>query len=448
MAATFSAGGLASGLDSNTIIDKLVELRSGKVTQLKTKKSAYQSQVSVVADLASKLSAFKTAAAALQSGGALGVAVSSAPTGMSVKASTSAQSGRYSVQVDSLASAAKARSTAFANGGAPVTGGTLGISISGDSYSVNIPDGASLSEVATAINGQVGKVSATVLSNGTSSYLSITNRDTGFTVGGQASDALVITEQSTGTAGQPLGLGITAGATNAKLNVDGLQFERSSNIVSDVLPGVTMTLTGQTTVPDELVLGNDVDTTKANLQGFVDAYNTVLTALQKQLAVLPLTDRQYTLSGDGALKGIQSAMQSLVSKVIPGSTSVRSLADLGIKSARDGQLSIDSPTLEKAIARAPSAVNALFATATDGLGDFTKRMVDGYTNSVDGILTVRTSSLNKSVNRLGTDIDNAQRGVDAYRDQLTKQYTAMETIVSGLKSIGSYLTSQEAAKNK
>ena len=71
MDATFRAGGLASGLDTNTIVDELVKLQRRPIDLLKQKQSGLKVQVSTLGDLLSKLNALDTAAKALSETGTL-----------------------------------------------------------------------------------------------------------------------------------------------------------------------------------------------------------------------------------------------------------------------------------------------------------------------------------------------------------------------------------------
>ncbi len=443
----FRAGGLASGIDTNSIIDQLVTIESRPLTILKAKQSALKSQVSLLGDVASKLSALRDAAKALKSDGALSVVATTGQTGFSVAAGAGAQAGRYGIQVTALASEAKARSVGFAGDDAAVQAGTLNLNVMGTSYDVTINDGDSVADVAAAINASAAPVSATLISDGTQTYLSISNDETGFPVGGVAGDALLITENYNGGAGQSLGLAMTSTAANAHFTVDGLPIERQSNEVSDVIQGVSFSLKALTAAPENVVLTSNVDGTAEKLQTFITAYNDVASLVQKQLAVTDGSNRQSTLAGDGTVRGLQQSLQRLVTTAVDGLGSVRTLADIGVKTGRDGSLSLDKNVLKTAVAREPAALNGLFSQAATGMGDVASQMVDRFTNSTDGTLVLRQRGLNGAVDRLDDDQLRAQARIDAFRDRIVKQFTAMEKVVGSLNSISNFL-SQNLSSNK
>jgi len=446
MAATFQAGGLASGLDTNTIVDKLVQLQSRPLDLLKKRQAAAKTQISLLGDLTSKLEALRTAARALGDGGVLGAKATSTNTAFTATPGTNAVAGSYQVQVLTLAQAAKARSAAFA-AGEVVQGGTLALTVQGTAYTVTVTDGATLEDVAAAIRQSGAPVSAVVLDNGTSRYLSITNRDTGHPLAGAPADALSIAETSTGVAGRPLGATVFQAAQNATLTVDGLTFTRTGNVVEGAIPGTSLTLRAQGGAAEDLTQVYDPDATKAKLQTFVDAYNAVIAVVQKQLAPAAETDRESTLAGDPTLRSLQARLQRLGASSVSTLVSVRTLSDMGVKTKRDGSLEIDASALTAAIGRDPGALNAVFANATEGISAHVGSLVDDYARAGDGVLATRKTSLDRTVRSMDDRATALQARLDKYRETLIAQFAAMEKTVSALKSSGNFLLQQLNSNN-
>jgi flagellar hook-associated protein 2 len=233
-------------------------------------------------------------------------------------------------------------------------------------------------------------------------------------------------------------------AANAGLKVDGLDIERKSNSVSDVIPGVTLNLKALTAAEETLVVSNNVEGTKTNLTKFVDAYNAILKIVQGQLATSAGVDRSTTLGGDPTVRSLQANLQKLITTKV-GTGNIRTLADVGIKSGRDGTLSLDTATMTKAIAADANAVNQLFSTATDGLSAVTEAKMNVYGNFVDGLLTSRTKGLQDTVRKMDDQIASMQLRVDSKKTALINQFTEMEKIVSTLKSTGNFLTQMTAS---
>jgi flagellar hook-associated protein 2 len=231
---------------------------------------------------------------------------------------------------------------------------------------------------------------------------------------------------------------------NSKVHLNGLEITRTSNTITDLIPGVTLNLKStSTTTAETLNVVTDTAGTAANVKKFVDAYNSVMSTVQGQLNVSATSDRSSSLAGDSTLRSLQQTLRGLITTAV-GSSTVRSLADIGVKTNRDGSLTVDNAVLEKAIGRDAAAVNALFATASTGMGDITKNAVERYTRTTDGLLVSRKTGLETNIKRLDRDIVTLETRVEKKREALVAQFTAMEKIVSSLKATGNFLSQQTA----
>jgi flagellar hook-associated protein 2 len=443
----FSVGGLASGLDTQSIIDGLTKAEQQPLDNLRSQQTGFKTQVSLIGGLVGKITALQTAAKALSDNGTVGLKATSVNTDFSVAPSSKAQAGTYTVSVQGLASAAQKRSAGFASDTAGVTGGNLSFTVQGIAYDpITIKDGESLSDVASDIRALGAPISAVVLNDGTRSYLSITNITTGFS-GTDATSALQINESYNGSQGQQLGLAATHDATNAAFTIDGLAFTRPTNTISDALPGTTLTLKAQSNTQEKLTIDTDSAKTALNLQSFVNAYNDIITTVTTQLSAGGgNTNRNSTLAGDSTLRSLVSGIQGLVTRIV-GNGSVRTLADVGVKTNfQDGTLTLDSGKLGAALQANPGAINGMFSSPTTGIGASAKTLSDLYTNVVDGLFISRTKNLNTRIKQMDSDADRMQLRLDAFKANLTAQFTAMEKVVSGLKAAGSFLTQQAATK--
>lgn len=466
MAGTITTSGLASGIDTASIVDQLVSLESRPITLLKTQQSAFKTQVSLLGDIISKLSALETAAKNLGTSGVLAAKVTSTNDAFTATPGTGALAGRWAVRVDQLAQAAKWRSAAFDSPTSGVAGGALSITVKGKTYPaappdgpgpIAITDGMSLSDVAYAIRQSGAPLSASVVTGWDAvnakavSYLSVTARDTGFTQADGPASALSISfTQDAGATGQAPAFAQVQAATNALFNVDGVDFVRETNTVTDALQGVTLTLRKGATAPattgtaEDLVLATDADATRAKLQTFVDAYNGVMALVQRQLTVGKDGNRGSTLAGDSAVRALQGRLQSILTNQVSGLANVTRLADVGVKTNKDGSLAIDGTLYAAALARDPAAIDALFSTADTGVAAFVSTLVQQQVGSVDGVLTARQKGLNQRISAMDGQVAAMQRRLDTYKASLVKQFTAMETTISGLKTTGSFLQAQLA----
>lgn len=254
---SFRAGGLASGIDTNSIVDQLTEIQRAPIRQAQRRQEAFKVQLSGIANLSSRLQALETATQDLVAGGVLSSSATEGTTGFTATAESGAPVGTFDIRVDQLARAAKARGSAFASPTDAITAGTLSLDLGGTITDITIDEGDQLTDIAFKINQSDANVTASLLNDGTNTYLTITTDQTGFEIGQPAASALTITESYTGATGSALGLGIVQDARNAQLEVDGLAIERRSNSLTDIVPDVTIALNEVTTAVETLVLQRD-----------------------------------------------------------------------------------------------------------------------------------------------------------------------------------------------
>lgn len=442
MSGSIRAGGLASGLDTDSIINSVVTLQSASIDKLNSKVTAVKVKISSLGTVASKLQALRESANELSRNGVRGMSITSKPTTFSAKVQTGAVAGRFDVQIQTLATAARARSTGFDSETAAVAGGNLHLDVNGTGFDVAVSDGMSLQDLAKSINDSDAPVSAAVLFDGEKAYLSVTRSSTGHTVGQPASSALALTMTTTGSTGQALDISVVDEAKNTVATVDGLRFERQSTSIAGAIPGVTIEATAEG-AKETVVVADDTAKTQARLQGFVDAYNGVQSLLQSELDIKADTDRSKTLGGDSSLRFLQQRLHAtLVAEA--GGNNVRTLADLGLKTARDGSLSIDSTALAAAIARGGDDVDRVIK---QGLAPAVDTVVKAFAD-VGGVIAARKDGLTTQKKRLEDDVVAQTSRIDALRERLITQFSAMEKVVSALKQTGTFLTNLQAQQNK
>jgi flagellar hook-associated protein 2 len=454
--AVYHASGLASTLDTQGIIDKLVQIESKPLTDLTTKQGAIAVQISSIGTLISNLNDFSSVSRGLRSKGVTQISASSSSNDFAVSGSANSP-GRYGVQVQDLARAAKARSAlSFASSDAVVSAAadSLKISVDGVDYNIAVAAGAKLKDLAANINSSTGVTlnggaaatspfTATIVSDGTNSYLTIANKNSGFRVGQPQADALTIVHDL-----PSLGLDTSIQkATNAVVFVDDLRIERRSNELKDVIPGATINLKAASNVKSDLVFATDSSTSANNLQKFVDSFNVVATFLQNSISSsLSGHNSDDKISGSTVLS-LQRRLQNLVSTTINANGGVRSLRDLGIALQKDGTITLDATKLSTAISADPGAVNTIFQKST-GIGTLADDLVQSQVASGTGALYVRRKSLQDTTTKLTGQASDIQRHLDMYRDQLQKQYSNLEQIMSGINSTASFLDQQSAQLNR
>ncbi len=237
---------------------------------------------------------------------------------------------------------------------------------------------------------------------------------------------------------------------DAVFDVNGLQFTKSSNTVTDAIPGVTLNLlsppAGNT--PVTINVSDDNQTITNNINTFVSAYNNVIQFIKNNASYNASTQTAGPLQGDATVNDVQMALGDFVSQQVAGLTGTyTSLSQIGITTQDDGTMSLDSSKLATALQQDPASVAKLFAgdgttTGVQGIGEAMSSYLDGITNSSTGMISTRINNLNQDISNLDQEISDKQEQVTNYTNNLKAQFANLETIIAQSQSESSYLASQ------
>jgi flagellar hook-associated protein 2 len=448
--ALYQAGGLASGIDTNTIVDKIIEAASKPMQQVQKTQAAYSVQISTVANLSDKLKAFRDASDAVAGTGLAPILATSTYSDFTITGQAASQ-GEYSVQVESMARAAKMRSTSFTSAQDPAAVGATGnlqFSIDGtNSVAFDVTD-KSLADIAALINDNVSQVTASVISTGTGYRLSVIRKDTGYSTE-TAAEAFQVVQ------GAGLGLATTQEAQNASVYVDGLQITRQTNTITNAIPGVTLNLTAQSNLDTSVNFVRDTSSATTKINSFITAYNDVVTLLNQQLRPNADTAASNNAMAGTFLNSLQRDMHNLLTAKVNSTGAVQTLADLNVSLQDDGTLALDKLAFQSKFADMvdanPEAANQIFTDSTKGLGALVTKLVDrqvegstvtlpdGKKLFVDGALNAETKLLQDNIKTLDSTVATWQVRLDQERARLTASFTAMESIISRLNDSSTYL---------
>jgi flagellar hook-associated protein 2 len=357
---------------------------------------------------------------------------SSSDSHVSVAASGTATSTVHDVRVNQIAAAQVAASNPYTGDTAGIAGsGSVQITSGSSSATVNYDATDSLTSIASKINNANVGVSASVLFDGSKYRLMVSSKATG--------TANAATFVETGTA---LGLSTAANikipAKDANVTIDGVDVTRSTNVIDDAIPGVTITANSAqlATDPDSSVtVANDTSGLTDKLNSFVTAFNSVAGAVSAQLTYNASATTQSALFGDSTLRGLQGVLSAFASQTF----GTMHLDDLGLSMDQDGMLSLDSDKLTTALQNNPDAITSLFVTG--GLAKSVSDMSKMYSEAGDGVLVTKSSGLDDQNKLLQDQIDQIEDNANALQTRLQDQFTAMEQAISSMQSQSSYISS-------
>jgi flagellar hook-associated protein 2 len=300
---------------------------------------------------------------------------------------------------------------------------------SGTPTTINVSGTQTLSDVASEINGDNLGVTASVISDASGSRLAMVASSSGsasnFTIAPAGTTDYGFSETGTG-------------GVNASLTVDGINIQSASNTVSGVIPGVTLNL--QSADPGmQVTLGVAPDTSQVQsaLQQFVTDYNTLVSDLSAQYTFSSTTGSEGVLASDSSVRNLQSDVLSALDYTATpasGSTTVPNLTSLGISVDNNGQLSLDTSTLNTALQNNFSDVQSFFqGTAFNGFANSLDQQLTSFISPAEGAFTVDLSSMNSEISDLQNDINDFQTNYIApLQTQLQADYSQAEIALQEL----------------
>ena len=461
--ASFTSLGVGSNLPLDTLLTNLTTAEKKRLTPITQQQSSNTARLTAFGTLKSSLEKFQTANTALNDAALFKstTAVSSS-TDLTVSTTAGAAAGIYKISVSQLAQAQSIRTTTPVTDSKAIQGNsnserTLVIKQDGKDKPLEIKltsEQTSLEGLRDAINNADGGVSASIVKVKDNDYqLVLTSSETGLenqmSVSVQGDDKLnqFISFNNPDVTGNNVEQIVEA--QDAKLSVNGINIERSSNTITDAPQGITLNLTK--VVDDVTITVNKSDEKSTSaIKAWVEAYNSLVDtigSLTKYTAVDPGAEKQDTsngaLLGDSTVRTIQTGIRGQFS-ASANSGNFQTLSQIGItQDGTTGKLKIDDDKLKKALSEHSVDVQQLLVGDGKETGITTKiaGLVKGYLAD-DGIIDSAQDSINSTLKKLTKQYLSVSASIDDTITRYQAQFTQLDTMMSKLNNTSTYLTQQ------
>lgn len=404
--ATSATSALSTGgLDVNGLVTQLMTVEQQPITKLATQTASYQAKLTAFGTIQGALYSFQSAISTLSNASTFQsvTATASDTTIASATALTSAVPGSYALEVSSLAQAQKLVAAGQTGVAAPIgtgaattlsfdfgtitgtntagkyTAGATFTSAGGGIKTVTIDSSNnSLQGIRDAINAAGVGVTASIINDGSAApFRLVLTSNTGaansmkISASGDATvSALLANDPTAGATTGALGQNLTESVSgaNANLKVNGISVTKNSNTISDVIPGVTLTLSKVTTSPITMTVAQDTAAISKSVNDFVTAFNALNKTLKDVSSYDAAAKKGAVLQGNATVRNLQAQLRGVLNT--PGAGSLTSLSQIGVTFQRDGSLALDSAKLTSVMQSNFSGIAGIFAStgrATDSL---------------------------------------------------------------------------------
>lgn len=445
-------GGLASGVDTNSIIEQLMALERRPLFKKEREQKLAEARQATLRDIATRLKNLRTAGADLRSAALWApkqTVESTDAAKTSAKSVGSSAAGSYVVDVTQLARAEQ-RAFSYAPGTADST-----LTVNGRDYLV--PAGASHESVVNSINNDS---SSSVFAAAVNGQVVLSSKATGAASTITATSTAPAAQWSEDLAKQRLGL-------DAAFKVDGTSRTSASNTIADAIVGVELTFKAAGSVTVNVGgAALDHDAVVDKVKAFVEQYNSTVDFVRSKLTEKKVQDpkseaerQKGMLRSDTMLSSVVSRLRTTMSEALAGNpATLDQLMEIGISTgaatgtatvsadAVSGKLTFDEAKLRDALKNDSASVKRLLGgdSAAQGLGQRLEALIKPITD-IGGSIDERVKSLDGQVGRIRKSMDEIDRRLLDKEKRLKAQFAAMERSLSASQSQQSFLASQLSA---
>ena len=460
-----SSAGIGSGLDVAKIVEQMVAAEKVPLKKLEYKAEGIQTQISTYGEIKSLTSKLGDIASKLTRDSAWnGVNIRSSNSTISGTMTGIAAPGTYNIKVTHLAQAQTtaiggANGVALAKDETMGAAGTIKLTMDGETKELSISASDTLTKIATKINEAGMGIQASIVTDvDGKERLMLRSKETG------TDKAFTVDLGSLSSAPAALGQPLTPTQTaqNAKVKLNGMDVESSSNTFANTIPGMSFTVSELTSTAATLNVKADTEAMKKNIQEFVDTYNELNDLLTKSTKSVRTADGKLdpsvqkegvgTLQGDSTTVSLQNSLRMLTQGISGSTGGLTRLAEIGIQMQEGGKLSTDTTKLDKALTNL-EGLKGLFANKADALGqgggiavnfkNFTDKLL-----SFDGTLNTKTDSLERTLKSNSAEQTKVNTRADTLEKRLYAQYSALDTKMASLNALNAYVSQMVTTWNK
>ena len=365
-----------SGLNITQIVDSLVEAEQApQEDQIQNKINVKTTAISAIGEVKSSLSVLSSSLTNLVGKTSLSVSSNSTAISATITDPSKAKTLNSSVTISALATGQTLAFSGYSSTTDIVGAGSLVLE-SGDwssgsfvansstaSKSLTVDSTDTLASLRDKINALDYGVTANIIGNGDDTFTLVLKSNEG------KENALRITATE-----NPSGSGLSSidnsttnsskqkiAGVDASITVDGMTLTRSSNEINDLFDGYTVNLISTTSTTANITSSVDTATATTNLQTLVTSINDLKKVLNAKTFRGDSTSEKGALANDTVINGLKKQIEALTTTPLSGfgATSVY-LSNLGVRTERDGELTLNTKVLEEELKSNPSSLDAIF----------------------------------------------------------------------------------------
>jgi flagellar hook-associated protein 2 len=444
--------GLASGLPTTELIASLMALEAIPQTLLKNKATVATTSATALQGLNAQISALATLAGTASKAGALDFySATSSSSKVVATAGSGAENGSIDIVVSKLAQSQAGVSAAMKQWATPAV--LTIVAADGTAKEITAAS-SSLDDVVKAVNAAGTGVTATKVASGVDAdgvaqyRVQFSGKESGasngFTVyaGSQAdvtagTAANVLTQPGAATirTAQDASLTLWAGTSAEQV------LTSKTNTFADLLPGVSVTVSGVSTDPVSVAVSRDTSRVSASASSLIGAVNGALAYISTRTVSTASTDADGkpilsggVFTGDSLTRGVTQKLLDAASAPVDG----RSPSEYGISITKTGTMEFNAEKFAAAFAADPTKTQA-------AVTEIASRVAAAATAASDkstGTITQKITGTQSTLTSLNEQVARWDDRLATRKTNLERMYSAFEVRMSNLTAQQTWLTGQ------
>jgi flagellar hook-associated protein 2 len=241
---------------------------------------------------------------------------------------------------------------------------------------------------------------------------------------------------------------------NARIKIDGIEVERETNEIDDLIKGVSLFIYDKTKKPEILKIDRDYEKIVGTVTDFLGSFNQFLTKINKETSTRP--DEEGNMGafiGDYSLISLASKLRNLMMNSYQTSygEKLSLLAQIGVSTNESGTYRMDTAKLKgilevneskfiEMMQKYPEGVKELFGSDTNkdlivdnGIAFLVQQLLNAYTTSKIGFFDTKSSEFDRQIERKGKEIVNYKEKLEKEEQQLREDFIKMEKALQELE---------------
>lgn len=238
-------------------------------------------------------------------------------------------------------------------------------------------------------------------------------------------------------------------ASDAKFSYNGVQVSRPSNVIDDVVSGVTLELIGESENPINVSVSRNNEAIIEEVRAFVEAYNTLIPKLEELTRYDEDTKIAGVFNGNSDIRGIKSNLRRALGTTRFEDGKNVSLASFGFDFTDDGRMLLNENKLRTELSANPERVMDFFRNSKitingkeseqSGIFSLVEKELDSLIGMGDSRLKLFEENLSNDDKRLKDERKRNLEMLNSRYETMANRFAAYDSQIAKVNNSANHL---------